>query len=132
MSALYPHNISRKIYVSRGRCCADIVRTLCRHCADIYLQNYMSAQCSHYILLRFSAQLKMQDRRLQPEIKIYVYFVILFTVSQSLRKVSIFRLSFIVYFLLLPYFLGPSHPSAGHFLLLRETCTTQGKLFSFS
>ena len=46
-----PHNISRKIYVSRGRCCADIVRTLCRHCADIYLQGYMS----HYILLRFSS-----------------------------------------------------------------------------
>ena len=27
MSALCPHNISRRKYVSRGRCCADIVRT---------------------------------------------------------------------------------------------------------
>ena len=35
MSAQCPYNISRRIYVSRGRCCADIVRTLCRHCADI-------------------------------------------------------------------------------------------------
>ena len=37
-------NISRRIYVSRGRCCADFVRTLCGHSADIYL--------------RFSAQVK--------------------------------------------------------------------------
>ena len=29
---------------------------LCGHSADIYLQGYMSAQCPHYILLRFSAQ----------------------------------------------------------------------------
>ena len=132
MSAQCPHNISLVRHISFVRRCADIVRTLCRNCADIYLQSYMSAQCPHYILLRFSAQLKMQDRRLQRESRNYAYFVILFTVSQSLRKVSIFRLSFIVYFLLLPYFLGPSHPSAGHFPLLRETCTTQGKLFSFS
>ena len=27
----------------------------CTGCADIYLQGYMSAQCPHYILLRFSA-----------------------------------------------------------------------------
>ena len=45
MSALCPHNISRRIYVSRGRCCADIVRTYISR--DIY---------PHYILLRFSAQ----------------------------------------------------------------------------
>ena len=52
MSALCPHDISRRIYVSRAR------EMLCGHCADIYLQVYMSAQCPHYILLRFSAQHK--------------------------------------------------------------------------
>ena len=31
MSEQCPHNISRRIYVSRGRCCADLVRTLCGH-----------------------------------------------------------------------------------------------------
>ena len=37
MSALCPHNISRRIYVSRGRCCADIVRTYISR--DICLHN---------------------------------------------------------------------------------------------
>ena len=37
------------------RCCADIVQTLCGHSSDIYLLGYMSAQCPHLILLRFSA-----------------------------------------------------------------------------
>ena len=35
MSALCPRNISRRLYVSRGRCCADIVRTKCGHYAYI-------------------------------------------------------------------------------------------------
>ena len=38
MSALCPHDISRRIYVSLAR------EMLCGHCADIYLQGYMSAQ----------------------------------------------------------------------------------------
>ena len=50
-------NISRRIYVSRGRCCADI-----------YLHGYMSAQCSHYILLWFSAPEKMSDTEREGEI----------------------------------------------------------------
>ena len=40
MSAQCPHNVREM---------------LCGHSADIYLQGYMSAQCPHYILLRFSA-----------------------------------------------------------------------------
>ena len=56
MSAQYPHYVrttSHKGYMSHK---GDVVRTLCRHLADIYLQGYMSAQCLHYILHRFSAQ----------------------------------------------------------------------------
>ena len=45
MSALCPHKISLVRHISFVRCCADIMRTLCRHCADIYLHylHYMSA-----------------------------------------------------------------------------------------
>ena len=60
ISALCPHNISLVRHISFVRCCADIVPTLCGHCADIYLQGYMSAQCPHYILLRFSAHWKTE------------------------------------------------------------------------
>ena len=56
MSALCPHNILRRIFVSRGRCCADI-----------YLQGYMSAQCPHYILLRFSALVPHRQHVFMPD-----------------------------------------------------------------
>ena len=62
MSALCPHNISLVRHISFVR--YDVVRTLCRHYADIYLQGYMSAQCPHYILLWFSG-LKSRKRLLQ-------------------------------------------------------------------
>ena len=61
MSALCPQNISLVRHISFVRCCADIVPILCGHCADIYLQGYVSAQCPRYILLRFSA---LVDQRL--------------------------------------------------------------------
>ena len=54
MSAQCPHNVrtmaaqhlTKEICLTREMLCghsADIVLTLCRHCADIYLQGYMSA-----------------------------------------------------------------------------------------
>ena len=58
------HNVrttSHERYMSHE---GDVVRTLCRHYADIYLQGYMSAQCPHYILLWFSG-LKSRKRLLQ-------------------------------------------------------------------
>ena len=71
MSAQYPHNVRimsaqhllRETYVLR--------EMLCRHSADIYLQGYMSAQCPHYIRLRFSAlnneQFFLNDSEVQQE-----------------------------------------------------------------
>ena len=43
---IYLHNISRRIYVSLGRCCEDIVR--------IYVRTIL-----HYIFLRFSARINL-------------------------------------------------------------------------
>ena len=54
MSPQCPHYVrttSLEGYMSHK---GDVVRTLCSHCADIYLQGYMFAQWPHYIL-RFSA-----------------------------------------------------------------------------
>ena len=65
-----PHNVGtmsaqhlpRETYIFR--------EMLCGHCADIYLQGYMSAQCPHYILLRFSAQDSDKVRSLPKSVKI--------------------------------------------------------------
>ena len=43
MSSLCPHNISRRIYVSQGRCCADIVQSLCGHISPGIYVRTMSA-----------------------------------------------------------------------------------------
>ena len=61
------HNISRRIYVSRGRCCADIVRTLCRHSADIVRHNVRTISFFgfqlYYCVFPFSLQLVREGVR---------------------------------------------------------------------
>ena len=63
MSAQCPHKISLVRHISFVRCCADIVRTLCGHSANI-VRTYISRDiCPHYILLWFSPQIMAKKWR---------------------------------------------------------------------
>ena len=57
VSTMSAQHLTKNIYVSRARCCADIVRTLCGHLSlEIYVHT-MSALCLHNVRTMSAQQL---------------------------------------------------------------------------